>query len=313
MTAPSSQLATIAPTRTLVLCDPLPLRLSVWAAFAAILRYALDQTAEPNTTRAVHEYRKSIRRARALLRVARPSLDKQTWRELDAILRDQVRRTSALRDTDVLSETLNRLPKALQEAHAEAFITAYERLTGATQARGADDVHALLASTQPALLLAVSLLGVELPRGFDVEALDQGLREAYRAAAKALDQARDSRRADDVHTLRKRVKELRYQLEAVSAQHEDWTAEAERARFASLAEALGQITDLHVLEAAIKALDPALPAQQAFIDALTAHTYALTDAAFVQAQAALEQHAHRWVKSLRSPPKAAQGDMAQDG
>lgn len=312
MTAPSQPLVTIAPTRTLVLCDPLPLRLSVWTAFAAILRYALDQTAEPDATRAVHEYRKSVRRARALLRAVRPSLDKQTWRELDTILRDQVRRTSALRDADVLSDTLNKLPKALQEAHAEAFITAQERLTAAPVAAGADDAHALLASTQPALLLSVSLLGVELPRGFDVEALDQGLREAYRAAAKALDQARDSRRIDDVHTLRKRVKELRYQLEAVSAQHEDWTAEVERARFASLAEALGQITDLHVLEAAIAALDPALPAQQAFIDALTAHTYALTDAAFVQAQAALDQHARRWVKSLRGAQQAAQEDEAQD-
>lgn len=290
-------LVTIAPTRTLVLCD-LPLRLSIWSAFAAILRYAMDQIelAGEDPTSAVHEYRKSVRRARALLRLVRPSLEKDTWRELDTILRDQVRRTSALRDGHVLLATLRGLPDALKDAHAEAFISAEERLGAVSEH---PDTHALLISTQPALHLAIGLLGVELPRGFDTDALDTGLRASYRAAAHALDQARATRDAEDVHTLRKRVKELRYQLEALSAQHPDWRAEAQRARFAELAESLGVLTDLSVLAATIKTMDPELPAQQALLDTIEAHAQSQTDDQLDACAHALDHHARRWVKALR--------------
>lgn len=297
MTATAASLATIAPTRTLILCD-LPLRLSVWTSFAAILRYALEQIEVKDTTVAVHEYRRSVRRARSLLRLVRPSLERDTWRELDTILRDQVRRTSALRDADVLAATLDALPADLQSAHAEAFILSQERLA-APPAGDAPDAREVLRGTASALLLAVSLLGVELPRGFDVEALDEGLRASYRAAAKALDQAVETRDSDDVHTLRKRVKELRYQLEALSAQHKEWRAEQERARFAALASELGEATDLFVLRAAILGHEAPVAGQEAFVSAIDAHTAAKVDAALASAASALDQHARRWVKGLR--------------
>ena len=55
----------------------------------------------PDRDTGVHEARKALKRLRALLRLARPALLQQPYRDLDRRLRDAGRRLSPLRDARV--------------------------------------------------------------------------------------------------------------------------------------------------------------------------------------------------------------------
>ena len=58
---------------------------------------------------AVHEYRKALRRGRALVQLSRPLLGEEIYREIVKELRVAFLGTSPMRDATVLLETLNRL------------------------------------------------------------------------------------------------------------------------------------------------------------------------------------------------------------
>src|SRR3954452_24809354 len=63
---------------------------------------------------AVHEARKKLKRTRSLVRLARPSLPKPVYRNVNRALRDRGRAMSGTRDADVLVATV----EALQERFA---------------------------------------------------------------------------------------------------------------------------------------------------------------------------------------------------
>ena len=70
-------------------------------------------------TRAVHEWRKSLRRARALLRLARPVLDDPIRQSVNASLRTAQRAASSLRDAEALQLALRSLRKQPGQTAAE--------------------------------------------------------------------------------------------------------------------------------------------------------------------------------------------------
>src|SRR5690606_6061324 len=78
------------------------------------------------------EYRKSIRRARAVVRLVRPLLEARRYRELDGALRRAVLDTSSLRDAEVLEDTLDALPR---ETAVDAAAAALRERVVARQAR----------------------------------------------------------------------------------------------------------------------------------------------------------------------------------
>jgi CHAD domain-containing protein len=72
-------------------------------------RCALESLRDADTTSGIHGTRKSIKRLRALLRLARPGLAKAEYQKLNATLRDAGRALSATRDRDVLLVTMAEL------------------------------------------------------------------------------------------------------------------------------------------------------------------------------------------------------------
>lgn len=239
---------TLKPTRKLTLSPDQPLRQATIDAFGGILSYAVQMahSAQKDPERAVHEYRKAIRRARAILRLLQGELG-QDYKELNGQLRELVQRTSRLRDLDVLAQTLEGLeaPKKPKEARDRA---ALEALIIAARAKRQDvDVAALLRDHTDTLQTMRFDLTQAMPDEYTWEGLSLGLAATYKRARRALGAAKHSGDDEDIHDLRKRVKELRYQLELLSSRLEYAHIQELHERMGLLAEALGQVTDLLVL------------------------------------------------------------------
>jgi CHAD domain-containing protein len=248
-----------------------PLREGILRAFASVLRVPrrCAAAAEQKPIEALHEYRKSIRRARALLSLLRPAIGKTAHKGLLAELKGAFAETSRLRDADVLLATLRALPDG--ESDGERKI--------------ADDALAaeLAASHDPAEIAQVlqrgaarlrplpASLAVILPRDFSVRELEGGLERAAREVTETLETAREGGNETDFHEWRKAVKELRYQVELLS-----WGGsrklKAREKELGDLAKSLGDATDLAVLrrELSSRQVAGAMPATPALLALLEA-------------------------------------------
>src|SRR5688500_10014428 len=86
----SPQLPPVTARSSLALDPALPPWEALNAAFASVIAYATAQVGrarEGDPAKAIHEYRKSIRRARALVRLVRPLLKGKKYERLDGELR----------------------------------------------------------------------------------------------------------------------------------------------------------------------------------------------------------------------------------
>jgi CHAD domain-containing protein len=164
---------------------------------------------------AVHGARKDIKKARALLRLARPDLPKATYRSENEALRDIARSLTAAREADVLAETFElvatRLVGRVPELELDALrirvaeLAASWRPTEETGDSGAipeQTVGALAAAARRARTL-------ELDR-CDTDTLVAGSVRAYARGRQALTVARHDTTADHLHDWRKRAKDLWY-------------------------------------------------------------------------------------------------------
>jgi inorganic triphosphatase YgiF len=104
------------PPGSLALPFHLPLRAALVAALREVLAHAADQVERAATepARAIYELRKSMRRARALVRVARPVMSRAASRRLDVALKQAHSAQSSLRDAEILADTLGgvKIPSA---------------------------------------------------------------------------------------------------------------------------------------------------------------------------------------------------------
>lgn len=240
--------ATLKPTRKLTLSPNQPLRQATIDGFGGILSYAVQManSAQKDPERAVHEYRKSIRRARALLRMLQVELG-QDYKELNGQLRELVKRTSGLRDLDVLDATLLALPEANKPKETRDREAILALIHDAKSKRQAIDIPALLQDDTDILQTMRFDLTQALPDDYGWPQLGQGMAATYKRAKRALNEAKHSADDDDIHDWRKRVKELRYQLELLSSRLDHAHIQGLHDRMDKLAEALGEVTDLIVL------------------------------------------------------------------
>ena len=228
-----------------------PPRDGVVEAFRQVIRYARGMTSvvfsEPET--AVHEYRKSIRRLRALVKLIRGHSRGQVARTLDRELRDAVRPTSGLRDSHVLLATLRGLPVEASGMRTEAYLTQTFESECTEGAEAGREAHILLEVT-PRLDGLTPRLEESLPADLTADDLVDAWCQSYRRARRSARRARGGS-GDAIHSWRKRVKELRYQLELVRERAGPELITRQKA-FARLAQALGDVTDLLVLEEALR-------------------------------------------------------------
>jgi len=208
----------------------------------AVLAAAKEASAESDSTAArVHGVRKRIKRIRAILRLVRDGIDCDDYRREQAWLRERGRRLSQARDAEVLVETHRRLcksaaGKAHSRSHDDDVLQALERFR--------DETHA---ASEPGGLLreaAADLQGkaVEWQRTplriADPLVIEAALEPSLKRYARALRRAERSGTATKFHTLRKRVKDVTYQMDFVAGS-ESGIGESLRRRASSLGRLLG--------------------------------------------------------------------------
>ena len=169
---------------------------------------ALRGGADP--TIAVHEARKATKRLRALVRLARRGLGKQTARGADRAARDAARLLAGARDAAILPSTLEALVAGANDPGLYADLRSSVVVDAAPVDREAMDqaADALDALRQQAA-------GWELRRaGWDV--LGDGLEQIYGGGAKAMRRAAAKPRSESLHEWRKSVKHLWHALELLT-------------------------------------------------------------------------------------------------
>lgn len=165
------------------------------------LRGKTDSTPEE----AVHEARKDMKKLRALLRLTRGELGKDTVARENACFRDAARELAGTRDSDVMLATLGALE--LPAGHGWEL----RKLIQAGQARdGADDREA--GSRRAVAILKEARKRVD---GWPLErdsfdALGDGLERTYRRGRRDFEAALAAPTVEALHEWRKRAKELWY-------------------------------------------------------------------------------------------------------
>jgi CHAD domain-containing protein len=214
------------------------------AAFSNILAHACQQDVHANPATALHEYRKSVRRARALVRSMEGFVGVDAHAELSATLRAAHRATSEMRDCQVLAGVLQGEPP-----EPGSVSTLVRELGVSMPAAGAPDVAAIAdVMARGCLSLAglPRLLAGAMPSRIRWDAVADGLARSFRRARRRLRAVEQHGTDEAVHGLRKRIKELDYQVELLSACGGN-RVRRRRKELDHLAEELGQLVDLFVL------------------------------------------------------------------
>lgn len=266
---PSLAPAVAALAPTLAESDPwgvAPPRLDWQIGLAPALRRALADLAQRASAiaaeaarephRAVHAQRRTLRRGRALLRLLGPCLappQAKAW--LDR-LGDASRQLGVFRDAEVLPATLG----LLGDTSAAAIAPLHAHLSAAREQARRDPEALRLVQHTAEVLVAVAVEAQRAAMQPTPARLARGLQASMQRARALARQANKHPRAEAVHALRKRAKDLRHQLEWLGVGRGDpgleelidWLAD------------LGEVADLLALHAWLKqqrghaALDEAL-------------------------------------------------------
>jgi CHAD domain-containing protein len=171
---------------------------------------------------AVHEYRKALRRARAMLGLVAHALPRNERRAVETALKEARRALGALRDQAVAPEALETLElDEVERATADAIVGAT-----AESVPPAAEIEQLLAEGAARTAAQVEALEATLPRQLAWDVVERGIRDSYDAARRARKAAKRSRRA--FHTWRRRSKELLSQLDLLAGYAGERMAELHR-------------------------------------------------------------------------------------
>lgn len=190
----------------------------------------------------VHEVRKDLKRARALLRLRGAVASTRALEKRCAAI---ARRLAPLRDVDAAGETVARLQLRADARQLEALATLAERIAQRHLADAGEPglPRTVAAEVAAALRMVVhDLQALPLDR-MDGAALDAGLAEAWFETALAFRRVVDKPVLRRFHAVRKAVKRELYQRE-LSGRPLD---PLDHAALQTLAEILGELQDLVVL------------------------------------------------------------------
>jgi CHAD domain-containing protein len=200
----------------------------------------LREGADP--VEAIHDARKRIKKTRALLRLARPALEKSEYRRRNRALRDTGRGMSDNRDADVLVETVELLGERFTGQYPKTFFAGVKRPLAAharalrREADAGAHADALGGLAQDSWPL----------RELDADALAGSLERTYARGREAFATADRKPTTTNLHEWRKRVKDLWYQQRLLA---DTWPgvmkAQAKEAK--TLSKLLGEDHDLAVL------------------------------------------------------------------
>ena len=207
----------------------------------------LKDSSESDRDSRIHQARKSIKRARAMLRLVREQLGTRAFSRTNRQLRNVAQSISGFRDAQVVLETFDSISqnaairKILEEQKAV--------LEGDTLA------HTLLWAQEKLESLQSALNELKLD-GDGLVPLESGLISFYRQGRKAMSHAHDRPSPVRLHDWRKRVKDHWYHMRLLSAEEVAELASRE-ADLRTLESLLGDAHNLHVLRGVLKPIDEA--------------------------------------------------------
>jgi CHAD domain-containing protein len=161
----------------------------------------------------VHSARKSIKKARAMLRLMRDALGNEIYRRENEALRDAARPLSASRDSKVLLEAIDTLASKgdLDDAIVDTVRAALTREQARVQKRAAASKSLL---TSRRLLRAVLRRATRWPIGSTGNSqLVRSGKRVYRRARRAFEAACEEKTAENLHEWRKHVKYLWHEMQ----------------------------------------------------------------------------------------------------
>ncbi len=141
-------------------------------------------------------------------------------------------------------DTLRNFPS--DDPARDAILRALEEEAGGESAPAAE----VLAAGSRILQPLPRVLDVTLPRAYSMDDLARGVARGWRRMRRALKRAAATGLDADFHEWRKRVKELRYQVELLASTGSAELKSREKA-LSDLAQELGRVTDLIVLRSAL--------------------------------------------------------------
>lgn len=172
---------------------------------------------------AVHEYRKALRRARAVIALVAGALPRGERRALQRALREARRALGSARDQDVAPDTVSTI-----ELDASDRDTANRVIAAAGEGVLPNaEIKQLLAEGAARAAAQVEALEAALPPTLSWDVIARGVRRVYGQARRARKRAKHSTVA--FHEWRRRTKELMYQLELLAGYAGERTAEIHRA------------------------------------------------------------------------------------
>jgi CHAD domain-containing protein len=199
---------------------------------------------------AVHEARKSVKKARAIVELLQQA-DTDALGEDKRRLRAAGRALSILRDSDAVIASFDllrtRFPRRLPE-HTNGIIRRQLARRKTRIARDARDNRSLAKTAHTLRAVRRSVKHWAMP-AIDALDLPDLLKASYRASRKAMNRARKTTAAPDLHQWRKRVKTLWYHLRLAESLAPGLRGEIQR--FKQLETWLGEHHNLSVLQAAI--------------------------------------------------------------
>ncbi len=210
---------------------------------------------EAELDESVHEYRKALRRARAILALLRPTLGRDAHDAIRDELRAARRQVSIARDHHVAGGALAQLGLESQEREGANHLLVLLQSEEPAASESCEHLRQGASSASEQLSFVEQLA----PDDLTVADLVEGLAGTYRQARAARRAAKRSRRA--FHRWRRRCKELDAQLALLAAHAGERTAELRRL-YGDVADSLGPIADLIMLRdlsAAYQARHPDAP------------------------------------------------------
>ena len=246
----------------------------IGAALAAVARdifgearAGLADRRRPDSER-IHEFRKAMKRWRALLRLLEPPIGDQAQalrksaRELSQLLtrtRDGQSALDALADIDKEESPLSPRVTANLRKRLEAMKRRRERVALKPALRG---------RLRRGLTAAERVFERWTLDEVDFETIVAGLTETYRRARRAIPDSWTQASSEELHELRKRVVEHRYQMELVESLWPRfgklWVEETQRLR-----NRLGTYQDLAMLAHLIAPHQPLAPWRSRIVPAIT--------------------------------------------
>jgi CHAD domain-containing protein len=175
----------------------------------------LEGEIDEDTGTAVHETRKSLKRLRTTVRLARDELGDDVYRQENVSFRDAGRRLAGARDNQVLLETLAAVTD--RDGAARDSYTPFRRTLSAQHAAAQKNLQQGEAVGDVLSELREARARVpEWPLGRQgLDALVQGFKRLYRRGRRAYRKAREDPSSENLHELRKRVKDLWYAAQIV--------------------------------------------------------------------------------------------------